>query len=469
MHSEGKGGAADAERRSPTVYVIAGILAVALLASALAYAMLMSSADAYNRAGTAVKTARDVLVGLLNQETGIRGYIITGQPVFLEPYREARDVENELTGLRGQIAELGLPGAQAAVHRLIDRYHSWRQVAEELLARPAPPLLWEQQAHGKRLMDRMRGDVQTIVDASRTYEVQTTHRVQAAFVAGSIALVFAIALLGIVGIRVESVARVRRRHLTDALDARNRELERSNKALQDFAYVASHDLQEPLRTVSSYTQLLSRRYGDKLGPDGNEFIAYAADAAKRMQQLINDLLTYSRVDTHARPPQPVSSAAELDAALANLAATVEASGARISHGPLPVVLAQPGRLAIVFQNLVGNALKYRSPERPPEVRVEAGRLGDMWEFSVRDNGIGIEPEHFERIFKMFQRLHARAEYEGTGIGLALVRRIVELAGGKVRVESAPGEGSTFFFTIPVVPAGSAIEPGAEIGERVLVG
>jgi len=226
------------------------------------------------------------------------------------------------------------------------------------------------------------------------------------------------------------------------------ELKRSNDDLQQFAYVASHDLQEPLRMVASYTQLLARRYKGRLDSDADEFIAYAVDGSNRMQVLIRDLLAYSRAGTNGKALREVASESALKEALANLRATIEDSGADVTYDPLPTVTTDSVQLAQVFQNLVGNAIKYRRAELP-HVHVSAAKNGgDEWIFSVRDNGLGIDSQYFERIFVLFQRLHGREEFEGTGIGLAICRKILQRLGGRIWVESQPEKGLTFYFALP---------------------
>lgn len=199
--------------------------------------------------------------------------------------------------------------------------------------------------------------------------------------------------------------------------------------------------------VASYTQLLARRYRGKLDEDADEFIHFAVDGAVRMQELINDLLAYSRVGTRGRPFEPTECNAVVDQVLADLAPAIEDSGATIERGDLPTISADPSQIHQLFQNLIGNAMKFRG-ERAPVVRVSAKRQDSMWRFSVADNGIGIEPQYQDRIFVLFQRLHSRGEYPGTGIGLAICKRIVERHGGKIWVESVPGESTTFLFTLP---------------------
>jgi PAS domain S-box-containing protein len=225
------------------------------------------------------------------------------------------------------------------------------------------------------------------------------------------------------------------------------ELNRSNEELGQFAYIASHDLQEPLRMVASYTQLLSRRYKGKLDADADEFITFAVDGASRMQRLIQDLLTYSRVGTKGKLLRQTSSEDALQHALVNLRGSIDSSGAVVTHDHLPTVLADEMQLTQLFQNLVGNAIKYQK-SGIPHVHIAAAKNGDKkWTFAVKDDGIGIDPQYFERIFGMFQRLHKREEFSGTGIGLAICKKIVERHGGNISVESAAGQGTTFRFTL----------------------
>jgi len=238
-----------------------------------------------------------------------------------------------------------------------------------------------------------------------------------------------------------------RKQAEAALRTAHEELKRSNAELEQFAYVASHDLQEPLRMVSSYTQLLMRRYGDRLDGDAMEFTAYIVDGATRMKQLIEDLLAYSRVGTRGKELRPVQARAALDRALVNLRASMESADAQVTHDALPEVSADDTQLTQLFQNLIGNAIKFRKKDEPIRVHVGVQDAGAEWLFSVSDNGIGIEPQYYERIFMVFQRLHTREEYAGTGIGLAICKKVVDRHRGRIWVESALGKGSTFHFTL----------------------
>ncbi|HEY2705007.1 MAG TPA: ATP-binding protein [Candidatus Dormibacteraeota bacterium] len=241
-----------------------------------------------------------------------------------------------------------------------------------------------------------------------------------------------------------------RRRDEQELARRSRELERSNAALEEFAYIASHDLQEPLRMVASYLELLERRHGERLNDEAEEFLGFAVDGARRMQALINDLLLYSRAGGQAALV-PTDCGAVVATVLATLRPSIEDAGARVVVEPLPTVEGDRTQLAQVFQNLIANAIKFRGAQ-PPQIVIGAERRGEEWRFSVRDNGIGIERRHAERIFMVFKRLHPQAEYPGTGIGLAICRRVVDRHGGRIWVEPAPGGGSVFRFTLPAAVA-----------------
>ncbi len=267
-----------------------------------------------------------------------------------------------------------------------------------------------------------------------------------------------LAIAGLVGatlerLKSESELNRHRAHLEEIVEERTAELsrakaelERSNKDLEQFAYAASHDLREPLRIIAGFVQLLSRRYKGKLDADADEYIGFIVDGANRMSNLINDLLTYSRVAA-AAPVQKISGNAALENALANLRAAIEENSASVTHGLLPEVYFNENRLAQIFQNLIGNAIKFHGDE-PPRIHVCAEAAGGYWRFAVSDNGIGIAREQTDRIFEIFQRLHGIDKYPGTGIGLALCKRIVENRGGRIWVEPGPGCGSVFYFTVP---------------------
>ncbi len=239
------------------------------------------------------------------------------------------------------------------------------------------------------------------------------------------------------------------------------ELQRSNTELEQFAYIASHDLQAPLRTVSSFVQLLRRRYQDKFDAKGDEFIALIVDGVTHMQRLLMDLLEYSRVGTGKKSPHPVDLGAALDQALQNLKTATDESRAEIKVHALPTVWVDETQMIQLFQNLVGNAVKFRG-DRSPVVEIGGERLGDEWVISVGDNGIGIDPQHFSKVFLIFNRLHQQEEYPGTGLGLAVCKKIVEYHGGRIWVESAPGNGSIFFFSLP------ARKPAAEVPAPAMV-
>ncbi|HEV2428776.1 MAG TPA: ATP-binding protein [Thermoplasmata archaeon] len=254
-----------------------------------------------------------------------------------------------------------------------------------------------------------------------------------------------------------------RDELVRAVADRAAQLARSNRDLEQFAYVASHDLQEPLRMVASYTQLLRERYrGRALDADAEEFLGYATEGAERMRGMIDNLLAFSRLETRGRPFEPISMEEVLSTALQNLAPAIRASGGRVDHEPLPDLVGDASQLVQLFQNLIANALKFRGPT-PPEIQISAVRKPSEWLFSVRDNGLGIAPSDQERVFVLFQRLHSRSEYPGSGIGLSTCRKVVERHGGRLWVESRgiPGDGSDFRFTLPAGNASTLRPPSLE--------
>jgi light-regulated signal transduction histidine kinase (bacteriophytochrome) len=276
--------------------------------------------------------------------------------------------------------------------------------------------------------------------------VSTTERAIPWLIAG-----FGLMVSLLAGGVVQAMSTSRRR--AEALaDQMTIELKRSNEELERFAFLASHDLQQPLRTVSGFVQLLERQYGEQLDAPAREYIDHALRGTRQMGTLIDDLLAYSRVSRDDRPLAPVPLDDAWDAAVEQLKATIESSDAIVQRGPLPVVDGDRGQLVQVFANLIGNAVKYRG-DTPPEVKADARRVNGVWEIAVQDNGIGIAPEDHERIFEMFRRLHTEDEFEGTGVGLALAKRIVERSGGDIRVQSQRGRGSRFIVVLP--PAGAA--------------
>jgi signal transduction histidine kinase len=489
-----------------------GVLAVGLFAllaigvGGTAMADLGTARDhVVNTLDPAAYRASQLEVALLDQETGVRGYALGAQPAFLKPYYEGLASQaQQVTRLRQLLG--GMPGATAELNLVLQRVAIWRssyaQPTINQVSTSGQPIAGASPDQGKAGFDRARSALaalQADLATQREQAVGTLHNsdsvLNATLVVIAIALLVTVlalafglwrsAILPLSRLAADArqvaegdfehqvepggpaemravgldVNRMRERILAElsalqaanaTLEARTEDLQRSNSELEQFAYVASHDLQEPLRKVASFCQLLQRRYAGRLDAKADEYIEHAVDGAKRMQALINDLLAFSRVGRTAQRREPVSCAVLLAQAWANLAADVRRTQATIEVGELPVVLGEASLLTAVFQNLINNALKFRADE-PPRVTVSARRDGGFWLFSFGDNGIGIEPEYAERIFVIFQRLHDKATYPGTGIGLAMVRKIIEYHGGRVWLDTTITAGARFWFTLPALP------------------
>ncbi|WP_328320871.1 sensor histidine kinase [Streptomyces sp. NBC_00388] len=445
---------------------------------------------------------------LLDQETGARGYALSGDESFLAPYAEGvRD--EQLYRARVSTAIGGGSPYTQDLDRIRLAAQKWRrEQAQPLIAavRAKGPgaASAERIGRSKAAFDGLRADMavqqrhieaagtraRAGLDASRHTQNQVLIALLVAF--ALVVVTLSVVLHRIVGrplnaLRASSdlvrgggfhhrieirgpadvravgaaVEDMRRRlagELADSLEREEllagqaEELRRSNSELEQFAYVASHDLQEPLRKVASFCQLLEKRYGGELDDRAKQYIGFAVDGAKRMQVLINDLLTFSRVGRVLDSWKPVSLDSSLDRVLADLALVTEEAGATVVRtGPLPEVTGDPTSLAMLWQNLIGNAIKFRRAGHPPVITVGCTAEDDTWHLTVSDNGIGIAPEFAEKVFVIFQRLHARDEYEGTGIGLALCRKIVEFHGGRIWLDESVAEGACIHFTLPVSP------------------
>ena len=410
-------------------------------------------------------------IHLTDAETGERGYIITGLESYLPPYDQAstRVLQNlrtvrELT-VDNPVQQRSLDRLEPLVGKRLAELHERIDVrrSKGLVAGAAVV------AEGSRdpIMDQIRGLLASMrgeedrLLVGRSSELETSSlRTRVVLAIGEVLGFVFLAVAGFViqqemrrRATAEQEVRTLNRDLerrvaerTAELADRAKDLERSNMELQQFAYVASHDLQDPLRTIASFTQLLAKRYHDKLDDKGREFINFAVDGSKRMQTLINDLLAYSRVGTQGKPFAATRCEAMLDRVMKNLKAVIESSGAVITRDPLPVVMADEVQLSQLFQNLMTNAMKFRGAQ-VPRIHISAVADGAKWKFTVQDNGIGISPEHHDRIFIIFQRLHTKTQYPGTGIGLAICKKVAERHGGRIWVEPTPGGGSTFCFTI----------------------
>jgi signal transduction histidine kinase len=502
------------------VQVVLAAMAVLVFGCAAVGASLLSqSAEVSDQLVDRISPARTAIGRLqsavLDQETGFRGYLLTGDRQFLEPYNDGVAAENaeaeRITTLVGDRPVLAAD--LATVRRAVA---GWRRTYAEPVIRDgrADAASQQRQVEASRLaFDRIRAEfaVQNAhIDDVRIEARAELDRTQTQRDWAFLGMLVAFALTGValaVLLRrtvgqplrqlreasrevasgdfahqlpahgpadIREVARdmeAMRQRIVDALeasrqqetvltsqaadlDAQAEELRRSNAELEQFAYVASHDLQEPLRKVASFCQLIEKRYGDKLDARGIQYIDFAVDGARRMQVLINDLLAFSRVGRLNDAREPVALDRSLDRAVANLAASVEDTGARVERpDALPEVIGDPTLLGMLWQTLLGNAIKFRDPDRPPVVTVECGpdEESGEWRFSVTDNGIGIPPEFADKVFVIFQRLHARDAYGGTGIGLAMCKKIVEHHGGRIWIDTDHTGGTRIWFTLPASP------------------
>ncbi|MCP2268529.1 HAMP domain-containing protein [Actinokineospora diospyrosa] len=488
---------------SVAIGVLVLVFVGAVIAGGLAIANLTEARTTIvDRIDPAVQEALRLDAAVVDQETGLRGYALTAKPEFLQPYDSGIERQRRAISRLREIIVVRTD--------LLDRIRGIEGDMERWRSDYARPTIGRietsgvggdaQTEEGKQRFDSVRTAVtglQRELDAARergrialadAANLLVTVCVAIAFVLLLVFLLVTVALRAAVagplaqlagGVRrvadgdfqhelrvsgpqevtelAGDVDSMRKRILDEVavqrqvnaeLDSRTEDLKRSNAELEQFAYVASHDLQEPLRKVASFCQLLERRYKGQLDERADQYIGFAVDGAKRMQVLINDLLAFSRVGRHARDRVPVACGELVGQATANLAEAIADADAVVEVGELPTVLGEAPLLTAVFQNLIGNAVKFRG-EAAPVVRVEAERDGEQWLFSVRDNGIGIEPEFAERVFVIFQRLHGKDAYPGTGIGLALCRKIIEYHGGRIWIERSTEPGTRFRFTLPV--------------------
>jgi signal transduction histidine kinase len=434
---------------------------------------------------------------LINEETGVRGYIITRNLSFLQPYRQgSADAPADEATLRGLAAPY--PRLRADLQVMLSRADHWHDdfaVPAIATVRRGGQVSGAAEVAGKNDFDAFRLSVRVFNTEAKSEEAAALDRLhRATTITIVLAIVVALLLIGSavagwIGLNawvkrpLESVRKeaqtvasgdlnhevnvtgpqeimelaadveAMRRQLIyglDDLSFKASELQRSNRDLEQFAYVASHDLQEPLRKVASFCQMLESRYADQLDERARQYIAYAVDGAKRMQSLINDLLAFSRVGSPGANFRPVDLNEAAGQAVSELEAAIEDSDATITVEHLPVVSGDRTLLIQLFANLMGNAIKFRRVDAPPVIRISTEPRGDEWEFACQDNGIGIEPAYRERVFAIFQRLHPREAYPGTGIGLALCRKIVDFHGGKIWIDDQPDErpGTTIRWTLP---------------------
>ncbi|WP_369216430.1 sensor histidine kinase [Streptomyces flavofungini] len=496
-------------RRWLRVGAAVSLLVLVVLGSTGAWVLARTgalSADLADKRSPALTTAIRLESAMLNQETGIRGYGLTGTPEFKTPYD--RGLIEQRASMR-ELAEL-LDGDRAGQENLAtvrEAVTGWQKRIARPIAAARPgspsPLATERAAEGKTSFDRVRKALndqqrQLRADRARARDDLVHTMVLRNWVFSAIGVVV-LALIAVVfeGLRrginrpLERLGADARtiaggdfehpftptgpadlRHLSGEIDSMRRrlvreldykeearmrldaqaaDLRRSNAELEQFAYVASHDLQEPLRKVSSFTQLLQRRYGGQLDERADQYIDFAVDGANRMQVLINDLLDFSRVGRLHNDQQDVDLNKVFERALSALSVSVEESGATITHDALPTLVADPTQMGMLWQNLIANAVKFRRPGTAPAIHVTAAREDDLWRFTVTDNGIGIPEEFTEKIFVIFQRLHTKDAYPGSGIGLAMCKKIVEFHGGTIAVDPDYREGARITFTLAPEP------------------
>jgi signal transduction histidine kinase len=485
-----------------------GAFIVAIVAGGLAVAQLSAARwTLVDRLDPALLSAQTLAAALVNQETGIRGFAATGNRDFLTPYQQGRQQEDSaLTILRRLGAVEPRPELTTGLDAILTRGNAWQtDYAEPTIA--AVTTSGPAGGNGDLALGKIRFDaVRVELERQRTGLAQARDNARDNLDSAANTLLVAcliigaglLVLLSMTGIWVrrtittpverlsnevrtvaagqferhvtgdgprelvqlatdiESMRRqilaelTKVQELNQRLDAQTTELRRSNSDLEQFAYVASHDLQEPLRKVSSFCELLAKRYGGKLDDRADQYIHFAVDGARRMSVLINDLLAFSRIGRTATGKWSQLDCSELLAqALRNLDEVITQTGATITHGPLPIVVGEASLLTTVFQNLVGNAIKFRV-EQPPQIHITAAAEGDFWSFRVQDNGIGIDPAYAEKIFAIFQRLHSKEAYPGTGIGLALCRKIIDYHHGRIWLDAAATSGSAFCFTLPTI-------------------
>jgi signal transduction histidine kinase len=486
-------------RKLALAFVVAGVvLAVGAVLGALALNSLVGAVDVQvNQLDPAARNTSYVLASLLNEETGVRGYVLTHEPSFLRPYQTGvTETTQRITRLHQLIDPYtNLRPSLRAVESAADQWRSGYAKPAIVAARHGHTPDTALEIAGKGYFDQIRAAIGSLnhkILAERQAALNRLHAATTAVIivaiTAAVALIAAaaaawaamtgwvirpLAALGaeaqvvasggvdhelkITGPRelmelaadVEAMRRQLRFSMAD-ISHKAGELERSNRELEQFAYVASHDLQEPLRKVASFCQMLESRYAAQLDDRARQYIAFAVDGAKRMQQLINELLTFSRVGQPGTVRGPVDLNAVASEAIDRLDATITDTDAQVTVADLPTVVGEATLLTQLFQNLIANSIKFRRMDEPPEVTISAVRKDDQWEFSCEDNGIGIAPTHAERVFVIFQRLHPRDAYPGTGIGLALCRKIVDFHGGHIWVDTDDhqGSGTTIRWTLP---------------------